>query len=244
MNNAIWTPFLTPRDQEVISASGFGAEQGFGDRPALLVIDVNYNFCGDRPAPILESIKTWRTSCGADAWAGIAAIRPLLERARAKGLPVIYTTGVRRPDNWDAGAWAWKSTRSHERSVTARTRADGDAIVAEIAPQERDIVVLKQKPSAFFGTPLDSYLTLLRADSLIVTGATTSGCVRASVIDAFSRNYRVALVEEGCFDRSQSSHAMSLFDMHAKYADVVGLERAVAHIEQLPAGLFDLPPVR
>lgn len=242
MSNAIWDPFLTPRDREVIAASGFGAEQGFGARPAVLVIDVNYNFCGDRSEPILESIKTWRTSCGSDAWAGIAAIRPLLERARAKGLPVIYTTGVRRPDNWDAGAWAWKSTRSHERKVTARTQADGDAIVAEIAPQARDLVVLKQKPSAFFGTPLDSYLTLLRADSLIVTGTTTSGCVRASVIDAFSRNYRVALVEEGCFDRSQSSHAMSLFDMHAKYADVVRLERALKHIEQLPAGLFDLPP--
>ncbi|MDX3906570.1 MAG: isochorismatase family protein [Pigmentiphaga sp.] len=242
MSNAIWDPFLTPRDQKVIAASGFGAEQGFGARPAVLVIDVNYNFCGDRPAPILESIKTWRTSCGADAWTSIDAIRPLLAAARDKGLPVLYTTGIRRPDNWDAGAWAWKSTRSHERSITASTRSDGDVIVAEIAPRDTDIVVFKQKPSAFFGTPLDSYLTLLRADSLIVTGATTSGCVRATVVDAFSRNYRVALVEEGCFDRSQASHAVSLFDMHAKYADVVKLERALAHIGRLPAGLFDLPP--
>lgn len=242
MSNAIWDPFLTPRDQAVISASGFGAEQGFGDRPAVLVIDVNYNFCGDRPAPILESIKTWRTSCGAEAWDGIAAIRVLLEAARAKGLPVLYTTGIRRADNWDAGAWAWKSTRSHERSVTAGTRRDGDDIVDEIAPQARDIVVYKQKPSAFFGTPLDSYLNLLRADSLIVAGTTTSGCVRATVVDAFSRNYRVSLVEEGCFDRCQASHAMSLFDMHAKYADVVKLDRTLAYIGQLPSGLFDLPP--
>ena len=82
-------------------------------------------------------------------------------------------------------------------------------------------MVRKQKPSAFFGTPLQSYLNLLGADSLVVTGGTTSGCVRATVVDAFSANYRVAVVAEACFDRVQSSHALSLADMHAKYADVV-----------------------
>jgi nicotinamidase-related amidase len=113
--------------------------------------------------------------------------------------------------------------------------------VAEIAPQPRDIVICKQKPSVFFGTPLASFLTLLGADSLIVTGTTTSGCVRATVIDAFSHNYRVSVVEEGCFDRSQASHAINLCDMHAKYADIVKLDEALAFIESLPRGLFDLP---
>ena len=242
MSNATWDPFLTERDRQVIAASGFGAMQGYGKRPVLLVIDVNYAFCGDKPAPILESIKTWRTSCGEDAWQALPAIRQLLEAAHAKGLPVIYTTGVRRDDNWDAGAWAWKSSRSHERQVAPQSRAEGDTILAEIAPQQRDIVIRKQKPSAFFGTPLSSYLTLLKADSLIVAGTTTSGCVRASVVDAFSHNYRVALVEEGCFDRSQASHALSLFDLHAKYADVVALRDALAYMGQLPEGMFELPP--
>jgi maleamate amidohydrolase len=242
MSKAIWDPFLTERDRQVIAASGFGAVQGWGKRPVLLVIDVNYAFCGDKPAPILESIKTWRTSCGEDAWQALPAIRQLLDAAHGNGLPVIYTTGLRRDDNWDAGAWAWKSSRSHERQVVQQSRADGDTILAEIAPRQRDIVIRKQKPSAFFGTPLSSYLTLLKADSLIVVGATTSGCVRATVVDAFSNNLRVALVEEGCFDRSQASHALALFDLHAKYADLVRLEDALAYMGQVPPGLFELPP--
>jgi nicotinamidase-related amidase len=93
----------------------------------------------------------------------------------------------------------------------------------------------------FHGTPLASFLTLLGADSLIVAGTTTSGCVRATVVDAFSDNYRVAVVEEACFDRSEASHAISLCDMDAKYADVVKLAEALAYIETLPKGLFELP---
>src|SRR2546430_5118886 len=121
------------------------------------------------------------------------------------------------------------------------TNVDGNDIVAEIAPAPQDIVVLKQKPSGFFGTNLASYLTLLGCDSVIVTGTTTSGCVRATVVDAFSLNYRVILAEEGCFDRSQASHAVSLCDMHAKYADVVPTAEILSCIDQLATDLFDLP---
>jgi nicotinamidase-related amidase len=204
------------------------------------VVDVNYNFCGERPEPILESIKRWRNSCGAEAWDGIKAIKRLNAAARAKGLPVIYSTNTGREDNWDGGSWAWKSSRTSERPRTAGN-LDGNTIVAEIAPQPQDIVIEKLKPSAFHGSPLQSFLILLGVDSLLVTGTTTSGCVRASVVDAFSNNYRVSLVEEGCFDRSQASHALSLCDMNAKYADIVKLEEALAFIDTLPHGLFDLP---
>jgi nicotinamidase-related amidase len=102
-------------------------------------------------------------------------------------------------------------------------------------------VVLKQKPSGFAGTPLLSYLTLLGCDSVLVTGTTTSGCVRATVIDAFSYNFRVILAEEGCFDRSQASHAINLCDMNAKYADVIGVAEVIDYITRLPSGLFELP---
>ena len=101
--------------------------------------------------------------------------------------------------------------------------------------------MLKQKPSGFFGTNMASYLTLLQCDSLIVTGTTTSGCVRATVLDAFSLNYRIALAEEGCFDRSQASHAINLCDMNAKYADVVKTSEVLAFLDTLPSGMFDLP---
>ena len=112
MSKPIWDPFLTERDRQVFEASGYGALQGFGKRPAILVIDVNYNFCGDRPEPILESIKRWRNSCGIEAWEGVAAIKTLIAAGRVKGLPILYTTGVRREDDWDAGSWAWKNSRS------------------------------------------------------------------------------------------------------------------------------------
>jgi maleamate amidohydrolase len=118
---------------------------------------------------------------------------------------------------------------------------DGNEIVTPIAPGPRDILVYKQKPSGFFGTNLASYLTLLGCDSVIVTGTTTSGCVRATVLDAFSLNYRISLAEEGCFDRSQASHAINLCDMNAKYADVLKTSEVLAYLDTLPSGMFDLP---
>jgi len=98
MSERVWDKFLTERDRAVFAAGGFGARAGFGKRPALLIIDVNWAFCGERPEPILESIKRWRTSCGEDAWVALPYIRQLIDRAHAKGLPVIYTTGERWAD--------------------------------------------------------------------------------------------------------------------------------------------------
>ncbi len=160
--------------------------------------------------------------------------------AHRKGVPVIYTTGVRRPDNWDAGGWARKNSRSNEAPKTSSNRHGYD-IVDEIAPEPKDLVIYKLKPSGFFGTPMTGYLTQLNCDSVIVTGTTTSGCVRATVLDAFSYNYRVALVEDGCFDRSEASHAITLCDMNAKYADVVRTNEVLAYFETLEEGMFNLP---
>src|SRR5947207_14031949 len=246
MNERVWDKFLTERDRAVFAAGGFGARAGFGKRPALLIIDVNWAFCGERPEPILESIKRWRTSCGEDAWVALPYIRQLIDTAHAKGLPVIYTTGEGRPDKWDRGSWSWKSSRAGETGAapslgTNAPPLDGNEIAAPIAPMPQGIVIRKQKPSGFFGSNLASYLTLLGCDSLVVTGTTTSCCVRATVVDAFSLNYRVILAEEGCFDRSEASHAVSLCDLHAKYADVVSTAELLAYFDTLPAGLFDLP---
>lgn len=242
MSERIWDQFLTERDKRVFAKSGFGARAGFGKRPALLIIDVSYAFCDEKPLPIEESIKRWHTSCGEDAWEAIAHIRRLIDKCHGKGVPVIYTTGTRREDAWDSGSWNWKDSRwTEEGADVYQTELDGNEIVAEIAPGAKDIVVLKRKPSGFFGTDLISFLNLLQCDSVLVTGTTTSGCVRATVIDAFSYNYRVAVAEDACFDRSQASHAINLCDMHAKYADVVRTDEILEHIDGLPAGQFKLP---
>ena len=235
MAERIWDKFLTERDKKVFASGGFGATAGFGDKPALLIIDVSYNFCGDRREPILESIKRFHNSCGEDAWDALPHIRKLIDKCRDKGVPVIYTTGEFRDDGWDAGGWAWKNSRTDEDTAPPPSgfNRDGNDIMDEIAPGPKDVVIRKLKPSAFNGTNLMGFLNDLGANSLIVTGTTTSGCVRASVIDAFSLNIRCSLVEEACFDRSEASHAINLCDMHAKYADVVSTEEALEYVESL-----------
>lgn len=243
MAEPIWNKFLTERDKQVFGAAGYGQRAGFGERPVILVIDVNYNFTGDKPEPILDSIKRWPNSCGEDAWESMRDIKKLLDAGRAKGVPVIYTTGTMRDDGWDRAAWSWKNNRTGEwrSNHDVQTNLDGNDINHEIAPEPQDIVIKKLKPSAFHGTPLNSFLTNFKADSVLIVGTTTSGCVRASVLDAFSENYRVTLVEEGCFDRSEASHAINLCDMQAKYADIVGVDEVVEFVDGLPDGLFDLP---
>lgn len=243
MSERIWDKFLTAEDKDVLAVSGWGARAGYGKRPALVVVDVNYAFCGDQPdEPLLDSIKRWRNSCGPYAWAAVPVIRSLIDACREKGVAVIYTTSDFGEDGWNRGSWEWKNARMGEDASRPResNRKPSD-IVDEIAPAPQDIVIRKLKPSAFSGSPLKSYLTLLGADSIIVAGTTTSGCVRGTVIDAFSENLRVIVAEDGCFDRAQSSHAINLCDMDTKYADVVSAREIIDYITGLPDGLFKLP---
>lgn len=241
MTERIWDQFLTEQDKAVYKASGYGALAAWGKRPALLVIDVSYAFAGESPMPILESIKKWRTACGEDGWEAMPVLQQLIEVSRAKGIPVIYTTGTSRADGWTAGSWTWKNGRRKEAPPKTATGLDGNTIVEEIKPGPRDLVLRKEKPSGFYGTPLESYLQLLGCDSIIVTGTTTSGCVRATVLDAFSLNFRSTVVEDACFDRSQASHAINLCDMNAKYANVLHSSEVLAHLADYPEGQFDLP---
>lgn len=239
MTERIWDRFLTDRDKRIFAQAGYGARQGFGERPAVLIVDVNYAFCGDRREPIEESVKRWRQSAGEAAWDALPVLEELVGVARARELPVIYTTDISRDDKWDRGGFAWKNRRNAEQP--AKTNQSGSTIMPQIAPGPRDILIRKQKPSAFHGTNLLDYLILLKCDSLIVAGTATSGCVRASVIEAFSHNLRVTVVEDACFDRSEASHAINLCDMNAKYADVLPFSEVKPFLAGIELGLFDLP---
>jgi maleamate amidohydrolase len=238
----VWDSFITAKDRAVYEASGYGARTGFGTRPAVIVVDVNYAFTGDRDMPILDSVKMWRNSCGETAWAAIPPTLKLLATARRQHIPVFFSTGIdARTDGFERGGWAHKNSRSREdlSVVRAQATAHGNDIVREIAPQPHEFLIKKAKQSVFHGTPLLGYLIDLGIDTLIVTGTTTSGCVRATVLDAFSQNYKIAIVEDCTFDRFESSHAINLFDMQSKYCDVLPLDEVTAYLTSVERGLYD-----
>jgi maleamate amidohydrolase len=232
-----WEAYLGEQDRVVFERAGWGRSAGFGERPVLLVIDVNYNFVGDPRLPMLESIKEWKFSCGERGWQGVDALVPLMARCRDLRLPVLYTTNPKRDDGFDLGVWNLKQHRASETTDVQGHR--GNEIVAEVAPQPGDIFIEKKKPSAFYGTPITSYLIELKADTLILVGTTTSGCVRASAVDAISDNFRVVIPHECVWDRSEISHAVNLLDLNMKYCDVTDVADVMAWLDEVPAGLFD-----
>jgi len=230
MSKRIWTDFLGPDDQAVYEAAGYGKRVGFGTRPALFIIDMQYNFCGEEPVDIFQGIKKYRTYCGPRGWEAVHQLVPLLHACRERGVPIFYTESSRRNDLQDSGIQLGKSHRSMEKTVV---EGDSTRTVAELAPRHQDFRIQKQKPSAFFGTTFMSQLNHLDIDTLIIAGGATSGCVRATAVDAYSYNFRVIVPEETCFDRFEASHAMSLFDLNAKYADVLPVAEAIEYIRNL-----------
>jgi maleamate amidohydrolase len=233
---AIWDDVLTEQDKIVYERAGWGKPGGYGKRPALLVVDVIYNFVGDPELPILESIKTWRYSCGTVGWDGVRALQKLIGKAREKRIPLFYTTWERRVDKLDNGRWNGKNWRVDDPIDVIGHH--GNDIVKEVAPQPQDMTFVKKKPSAFFGTALASYLIDLGVDTIILTGTTTSGCIRATAVDGFSYNYYVIVPEECAWDRGEVSHKINLFDIQQKYGDVVKLDEVIAYLDGLPDGLF------
>lgn len=224
----VWDNILTGQDKSVYEAAGFGMIMELGRRPAILVIDVTYEFVGDKPEPILESIKKFPRSCGDVGWKSIEKIRQLLDRGRIKNIPIIYSASEFRPETANVGA-----TKGQKRNEDTISISEIKKVVKDIAPQAGDVVIYKQRASVFFGTPIISYLTRNSIDTLLVCGTTTSGCVRASVVDAFSYGFKLAVVEECTFDRGETSHAVNLFDMHQKYANVIRLEEALAYLDHV-----------
>jgi maleamate amidohydrolase len=205
--------------------SHYVRETFVGPAPALVAIDLYELAYQGGPKPVADVSKTYPSSCGEHAWKAIEPTRRLFAAARAAGIPVFYSTSETRPDSRPRAVVATK-----RRGVT--DDPDVYEIRADFAPQPGDTVIRKMRASAFFGTPLVAHLTQLGVQSVIVCGESTSGCVRASAVDAYSQGYHVVLVEECCFDRSPLSHKVNLFDMHHKYADVIGVDSVVAHLER------------
>jgi len=197
-----------------------------GPSPALIAIDLYELSYQGGARPVAEVAKTHPSSCGEHAFAAIEPTKRLFAAARAAGLPVFYSTMDTRGDSLPS-----KVTATKRRNIQVDPALY--AIRSDFKPQPGDVVITKQRASIFYGTPLAAHLTQLGVRSLIVCGESTSGCVRASAVDAYSHGFHVTLVEECCFDRSMLSHKVNLFDLHHKYADVMKVDEVVAHLDTM-----------
>jgi maleamate amidohydrolase len=218
-----WDGIVAAEDVAAYRKAGFGHESGLGKRPALLVIDVQYRSIGEAPRPLLEAIEEYPTSCGERGWQAVERIAALLAAFREMRLPVLYPY-VAPKEAHDGGRFAEKVPGI--MSIPPR----GYEFVAAVAPAPADIRVPKYHASAFFGTPLVSHLMHLGVDSIVVTGCTTSGCVRATVVDGVSYGFRAMVPEDAVFDRGTVSHAVNLFDIASKYADVLPVTEVIRQL--------------
>lgn len=224
-----WHNVIPAEELALYNSIGFGSQSHKPGKAALLVIDVQYRSVSSRSMPIQEAIQEYPTSCGEHGWNAVPHIQALIAAFRAAGMPVMYPH-VAPKKSYDGGRWAEKAPAV----MTIPPR--GYDFVEEVAPHPGDILLPKQHPSAFFGTPLVSYLVDNGVSTVFVTGTTTSGCVRATVVDATSMGFRVVVPQEAVFDRSQTSHAVNLFDMHSKYADVMPVSEALELLRQSANG--------
>lgn len=226
MSENVWDDVIPEEERRAYAAAGFGRPSGIGRRPALLIIDVQYRTVGTESRPFWEAIKEFPTSCGDVGWNAVGHISRLLALFRKKGWLVVYPH-VAPKESFDYGRLADKVP------ALMGVSAKGYEFVEEVRPAGDDILLPKRHPSAFFGTPLASYLIDRAIDTLVVTGCTTSGCVRGSVVDAFAYNYRVVVPHDAVYDRSRTSHLVNLFDMGSKYADVRSTDETVSLLRSL-----------
>ncbi len=203
-------------DEEFFKARGFGIKIGFGERPAIIVIDMLKGFT-DPNMPL-----------GANLDSQIEAQQPLLKVAHERDIPVIFSTVIYNDaDLKDAGLWGIKMKGSF--SLKAGTPAVEVDPRLEMKPS--DSLLVKKYASCFFGTDLVPRLTNQRVDTLIIVGCTTSGCVRATAVDAVQNGFRPMVVREAVGARSAAAHEQSLFDLNAKYADVVSLDETLQYLK-------------
>jgi maleamate amidohydrolase len=210
-------------DDEILEIyEPYRREVHVGRNPAVLAIDLYNKAYQGGNRPLREVNRRYPGSCGENAWKAIEPTQALLAAARRAGLPVIYTTRHAETDG----------VRSTHRRM-GKEAEELYHIKDELTPLPGELVIYKERASGFFGTPLIAHLRKIGADSLIILGESTSGCVRASTVDAYSYGFHTVVVEECTYDRSMLSHKVNLFDLHHKYADVMHLDEVIEHLAGL-----------
>jgi nicotinamidase-related amidase len=240
MSERIWDTYLAREDKESLGPRP-DVVWGFGERPALVLVDLYRWVFGDRrPASLREALPEWPGSCGPRAWDAIPHLQRLLREARAARIPIVHLTGLDPAEShiarWDAGlamsTLNGAAAGALDVAQLDRLRRRFD-IIDEVAPLPGEPVIRKAAPSGFNGTLLLPHLYDNRVDAIILCGESTSGCVRATCVDGRAARFKMTVVEECVFDRHITPHAINLFDMHQKYADVLPLDQVVAHLQTL-----------
>ena len=221
---AVWEQFLTDDDKLVLAKRKKRAAGGLGKKTALLVIDMQVTACG-YDKPIYEQLDEYPGSCGPHAWKAIGFQQQLLAAARSIGMPVIYSKHYFRPET---------GLPASDPMNNFSSLNPNSEIPVEVAMEPGDLLVEKQVPSCFQFTNLPLILMNEGIDSLLVVGNSTSGCVRATCVDAKGFGIKVQVIEEGVFDRIEFSHAAALFDMQFKICDVISFSEAMATITGVP----------
>ena len=215
-------------EDERLIASFYERPWTFAGPAALIMIDLYNKAYGDAPLPLAAAVERFPSSCGLAGWAALDATVALLEASRRAGMPVVFTTAA-QPVHGLGGA-----TR---RVGIEPPRAWDTEIVDALKPAGEDYLLVKSRASAFFGTPLDTWLRRLDVKTVVIAGEATSGCVRATAVDAYSLGFDVVVAEDAVFDRSALSHKSSLFDLHLKYAAVVRNDDLLKSIEESNSSL-------
>lgn len=225
-----WSDLIPKEDLESFRR-GFNPEERTvtaGTRPAVIVVDMTLAFVDD----------AYPSGWSPTGWPCVDANAKLLEGARAAGIPVFFTKGYPEPTYAPKPAEHGRWKTNGQRPEVAPGTPPGDVIVDALTPLDTEYVINKGgRPSGFSGTPLTSLMIHEQVDTAIVTGMTTSGCVRATVLDAFMNNFHVVVPFECSADRSQISHKVNLFDMHMKYADVISLEETLEYVASVTTAL-------
>ncbi len=229
---ASWEDYLSEEDRANVERGRWAQRGGFGVRPALLIIDAQNYMVGEKGA---NDPEKYPLSCGEAGWTAVEHMKRLLETARAVKVPVFFTRFAIDPKVDDAGGFHRKlGTPASEYSYIEGTY--GSQIVDVLAPRPDELVITKKKSSAFFGTPLHAYLNDRSIDTLIIIGGATCNCVRATVSDSASYNFRTIVPEEAVFDRIPVSHHITLFDINRFLGDVIPTDEVVAYLEKAGAG--------
>jgi maleamate amidohydrolase len=215
-----WKDVFDAESLEIYQA--YHRELFVGANPAVLAIDLYKSAYRGGNRPVIEVNRTHPGSCGENAWNAVKPTQTLFAAARRAGVPIVYTTRHAETNG----------VHSTNRKVSM-TADDRYHIQEEFAPEPGELIIYKERASAFFGTPLVAHLRQMGVDSLIICGESTSGCVRASTVDAYSNAFHSVVVEECTFDRSMLNHKVNLFDLHHKYADVMHIADVIAHLEKL-----------